>query len=420
MSEVAIRVQGLGKRYRIGARQAGGRTLREAITDVLVAPVRGVAGLLRRPSEAELIWALQDIDFSLQTGEVLGVIGRNGAGKSTLLKVLSRITEPTCGRVEVRGRIGSLLEVGTGFHPELTGRENIFLNGSVLGMKQREIRRKFDEIVAFSGVETFIDTPVKRYSSGMYVRLAFAVAAHMEPEILLVDEVLAVGDLAFQRKCLGKMDDVARQGRTVLFVSHNLGTIRTLCTRAILLANGRLALDGEVHEVVDAYYREIQQEGARGVTFDPDGERLIEIEAVQVSSPDKGADEPFDIADRLQVELLYRVREDARATNLSVTIIREGVPVFASFDVEDCHELHQRRPAGAHRARMLIPARLLKAGLYSISVDVGHTGIGVIERKTDALVFEINETSEDTRLKGYAARRPGSIIAPVHWEHESR
>jgi lipopolysaccharide transport system ATP-binding protein len=241
MSDVAIRVEGLSKLYHLGARERY-RTLRDTLTDTLMAPFRwgkskGTSG------EAESFWALKDISFEVKRGEVVGVIGRNGAGKSTLLKVLSRITEPTEGRVEIHGRIGSLLEVGTGFHPELTGRENIFLNGAILGMKKAETLRKFDEIVAFAEVEKFIDTPVKHYSSGMYVRLAFAVAAHLETEILIVDEVLAVGDMAFQKKCMGKLNDTARGGRTVLFVSHNMAAIRTLCTRAILLNRGALACD---------------------------------------------------------------------------------------------------------------------------------------------------------------------------------
>jgi lipopolysaccharide transport system ATP-binding protein len=246
----AIRADGLGKRYRLGELHSFG-SLREA----LVGSFRSL-GRKRPDSEDSSIWALRDVSFEIAPGEAVGIIGRNGAGKSTLLKLLSRITEPTTGRAEIRGRVGSLLEVGTGFHPELTGRENIALNGAILGMKRVEIARKFDEIVAFAEVERFIDTPVKRYSSGMYLRLAFAVAAHLEPEILLVDEVLAVGDLAFQRKCLGRMKSVSREGRTVLFVSHNLAAIRSLCSRAMLLQDGRLDAAGPVDEVIDRYVRD--------------------------------------------------------------------------------------------------------------------------------------------------------------------
>jgi lipopolysaccharide transport system ATP-binding protein len=248
VSDAAIRVEGLGKRYRIGERERY-RALRDTLVDALKAPLRA-----RSPKGADsTIWALRDVSLQVGQGEVLGVIGHNGAGKSTLLKILSRITEPTEGRAVVHGRVGSLLEVGTGFHPELTGRENIYLNGAILGMKRSEIARRFDEMVAFAEVERFIDTPVKRYSSGMYLRLAFAVAAHLEPEILLVDEVLAVGDAAFQKKCLGRMSDVAREGRTVLFVSHNLPSIEKLCQRVVVVDGGRVVMEGDPVTCIAAY-----------------------------------------------------------------------------------------------------------------------------------------------------------------------
>ena len=258
MNNIAIKVENLGKRYRIGEIQQY-KALRDTMTDALYAPFRGISQLVNPKSEItnpksnNHIWALKDVSFEVKQGEVIGIIGRNGAGKSTLLKILSRITEPTEGRAEIHGRMGSLLEVGTGFHPELTGRENIYLNGAIIGMKKVEIVRKFDEIVAFAEIEKFIDTPVKHYSSGMYVRLAFAVAAHLEPEILLIDEVLAVGDLAFQKKCLGKMEDVAKEGRTVLFVSHNMQAISQLCNRAILLDNGKLSKDDATQQTLNAY-----------------------------------------------------------------------------------------------------------------------------------------------------------------------
>jgi lipopolysaccharide transport system ATP-binding protein len=250
---LVLRVEHLRKRYRIGEREPY-KALRDVLTDAIAAPVRLARGT-RRPAHAppDRIWALDDVSFDVRQGEVLGLIGANGAGKSTLLKVLSRITEPTEGQVTLRGRVGSLLEVGTGFHPELTGRENIFLNGTILGMRRAEIVRRFDEIVEFAGVERFLDTPVKRYSSGMQVRLAFAVAAHLEPEILLVDEVLAVGDAEFQERCLGKMKDVTREGRTVLFVSHNLAAVRGLCARALLLDHGQLGFDGETDGAIERY-----------------------------------------------------------------------------------------------------------------------------------------------------------------------
>ncbi len=253
MGNIAISVENLGKSYRIGHAEKRPENFRAAVRSFAAAPFEYLRSRLREPSEDELFWALKDVSFEVKHGEVLGIIGRNGAGKSTLLKILSRITEPTTGRARVYGRVGSLLEVGTGFHPELTGRENIYLNGTILGMKRAEIAQKFDEIIDFSGIEKFLDTPVKRYSSGMYVRLAFAVAAHLNPEILIVDEVLAVGDAEFQKKCLGKMSDIARHGRTVLFVSHNMPTVKLLCHRALLVKGGMLAAVGTAEQVVSIY-----------------------------------------------------------------------------------------------------------------------------------------------------------------------
>ena len=253
MSELAVRVEGLGKEYRLGGPRERYSTLRDRLNKLASAPFKALRGRRERSEQNPPFWALKEVSFEVRPGEVVGIIGRNGAGKSTLLKVLSRITEPTEGEVDINGRVGSLLEVGTGFHPELTGRENVYLNGAILGMRRSEITRKFDEIVAFAGVEKFIDTPVKHYSSGMYMRLAFAVAAHLEPEILVVDEVLAVGDAEFQKKCLGKMSEVARRGRTVLFVSHNMAAVKVLCTRCICLVGGQIAGEGAPDPVIRAY-----------------------------------------------------------------------------------------------------------------------------------------------------------------------
>jgi len=266
VSNETIRVRNLGKEYAIGVRERPHESLREALSASLSAPWRRWRRMSGRVASNERFWALRDVNFSVSKGEVVGIIGRNGAGKSTLLKILSQITAPTTGRVELRGRLSSLLEVGTGFHPELTGRENVFLNGAVLGMRRSEIEARFDEIVAFSEVERFLDTPVKRYSSGMYVRLAFAVAAHLEPEILVVDEVLAVGDAAFQRKCLGKMGSAAGSGRTVLFVSHNMAAITALCSRALCLTDGTVVVDGRPQEAIAAYLANIQQAASEPLT----------------------------------------------------------------------------------------------------------------------------------------------------------
>ncbi|MGA1791012.1 MAG: ABC transporter ATP-binding protein, partial [bacterium] len=252
MSSLAIKVENLSKKYRIGAREAY-KTFRETLIDSAAAPFRRLKHIGRPIPKEEILWALKDVSFEVKQGDVLGIIGRNGAGKTTLLKIFSRITEPTKGRVTLRGRVASLLEVGTGFHPELTGKENIYLNGAILGMDRYEISRKFDEIVAFAEVEKFLDTPVKKYSSGMYMRLAFAVAAHMEPEILLIDEVLAVGDAAFQKKCLGKMGDVSKEGRTVLFVSHNMAAVSWLCSRCIYIDEGKIESLGPTDELISRY-----------------------------------------------------------------------------------------------------------------------------------------------------------------------
>lgn len=253
MSDIAVRVENLGKHYKIGKRQAGYRTLRESVMDILRSPL----SMLNHVDEEEYIWAVKDVSFEVKQGDVVGIIGRNGAGKSTLLKMLSRITRPSTGEIRIEGRVGSLLEVGTGFHPELTGRENVFLNGAILGMKRKEIERKFDEIVSFAEVEKFVDTPVKHYSSGMYLRLAFAVAAHLEPEILVVDEVLAVGDAAFQKKCLGKMQSVSHEGRTVLFVSHNMAAVANLCQSGIVLERGQVRYLGTQDEAITEYLKSL-------------------------------------------------------------------------------------------------------------------------------------------------------------------
>ncbi len=293
MGDIAIQVQGLGKEYHIGGPQKNYDRLGEQVVEAVKAPFRRAKNLLRGQATGaaelnESFWALKDTSFKINHGEVVGIIGRNGAGKSTLLKILSRITDPTEGRAVIYGRVGSLLEVGTGFHPELTGRENIFLNGAILGMRRHEITRKFDEIVAFADIGPFIDTPVKHYSSGMYVRLAFSVAAHLETEILLIDEVLAVGDVAFQRKCLGKMDNVARQGRTVLFVSHNMGLMQTLCRRGIFLQNGRLVIDDTINQAVDAYLRTLEHLETQNLAerTDRQGVGQVKLVAVEVNNGD--------------------------------------------------------------------------------------------------------------------------------------
>jgi lipopolysaccharide transport system ATP-binding protein len=360
MSEIAIRVEGLSKRYVIGARQERYQTMRDTLVSMASAPVRGARRVLGRemaqPSASE-IWALKDVSFEVKRGEVVGIIGRNGAGKSTLLKILSRITEPTQGSAAIYGRVGSLLEVGTGFHPELTGRENIFLNGAILGMKRHEIQRRFDEIVAFAEVEQFIDTPVKHYSSGMYLRLAFAVAAHLEPEILVVDEVLAVGDAQFQKKCLGKMGEVAGEGRTVLFVSHNMAAVRELCRTAMLIDAGRVAFAGAVDYGIQAYlgalFHEINAASDRNIQF----QRIL-VRSGEAASVATG--EPFAIeleiecAQALHDPLVICIIEDSRG-NMIVHEMKRGFQLGLD-------ELG----AGQHILRLGFPVLWLAPGIYSL------------------------------------------------------
>src|SRR3954463_12524104 len=326
MTDVAIRCEALAKQYEIGEREAY-RALRDVITDAVAAPFRRLRAAARHSSvrngggEKPTIWALKDVSFEIKRGEVVGIIGRNGAGKSTLLKILSRITEPTLGSVDIWGRVGSLLEVGTGFHPELTGRDNIFLNGAILGMKKAEIARKLDEIIAFAEVEKFIDTPVKRYSSGMYVRLAFAVAAHLEPEILIVDEVLAVGDASFQKKCLGKMGEVAQGGRTVLFVSHNMAAVQSLCKKAVYLKTGQVQEIGPVNQVVQSYLKTAAETEANPLDQrrDRQGDGSARFTAVRIETADEGGG-LITTASRLKVTIDYESDRPLRNPRFLVTV----------------------------------------------------------------------------------------------------
>lgn len=313
MSDIAIRVEHLSKQYRLGGRQAGYRTFREAILNSMAAPVRWLRGE-RKP--VETFWALDDVSFEIRQGEAVGIIGRNGAGKSTLLKILSRITKPTKGRVDLYGRVASLLEVGTGFHPELSGRDNIYLNGAILGMTRNEIGCKFDEIVEFAEVERFLDTPVKHYSSGMYVRLAFAVSAHLEPEILVVDEVLAVGDAEFQKKCLGKMNDVAHEGRTVLFVSHNMGAIEGLCSRSICMASGTVSNMGNTKDVVMHYLNSSNVNRLPHIAL-----RKDRVGSGKLIFNDISVDESQIKSRVLQVVLSIRKQVDVEFKNVLVSVV---------------------------------------------------------------------------------------------------
>ena len=423
-NDLSILVRGIGKRYKIGASQQRADTLRDMITAQAQRIGSSLRGNRDRANESDQIWALRDVSFEVKRGQALGIIGRNGAGKSTLLKVLSRVTDPTEGYGEMRGRVGSLLEVGTGFHPELTGRENIFLNGAILGMHKKEIEARFDEIVAFSEVEKFIDTPVKRYSSGMYLRLAFAVAAHLEPEILVVDEVLAVGDADFQRKCLGKMGDVANSGRTVLFVSHNMSAILRLTQDSIVLDKGKVILNAPSSEAVDFYLN-------RGLS--KVGERFWEGEEVPVSSApfrplairilDKlgQVSDSVRSVDPIQIEIDYELTEDVTGLRVGFYLFTtRGEPIFTSFDI-DSEELFKEftsRPKGVYTSRCTIPSNTLNEGRFLLGVNASSYGIRRYFQDDQALSFSVDASGAPGTH--WPEARPGPVRPVLGWEIEPK
>ncbi|MGH8102952.1 MAG: polysaccharide ABC transporter ATP-binding protein [bacterium] len=427
MSEVAIRVNGLGKRYRIGRRESY-RTLRDSLTDLIHAPLRHLSLWTEPTSNADEqpqvddghVWALRDVSLEIKRGEVLGVIGRNGAGKTTLLKILSRITEPTEGHAEIHGRVGSLLEVGTGFHPELTGRENIYLNGAILGMKRVEIERKFDEIVAFAEIERFIDTPVKRYSSGMYVRLAFAVAAHLELEVLFVDEILAVGDLTFQNKCLGKMGDVAKEGRTVLFVSHNMTAVRNLCGRAVVLDQGQLNVDGSGRDAIEFYIRTSQRAESAGYVSPILQDSSPRFRKLQITSfgarlrgqpgmpPQSAADAEFIVG--------YSAAESYPLPKFGVHIFvsdMNGVNIFVcSTGMTRLRHLSSVPPTGF--AICLVKNLPLIPGKYRVGIAIKDFS-GFVEEVPNIATFEVTEGGiSDTFY--YPSPGLGSVLVSQEWK----
>lgn len=423
MDDIAIRIENLSKLYRIGRAQQRHDTLRDAITDFrlkMTDSLRRQAHLQSSIFDLESdrdLWALRDVSFEVKRGEVVGIIGRNGAGKSTLLKVLSRITEPTSGRAEIRGRVGSLLEVGTGFHPELTGRENIYLNGAILGMRRTEIERKFDEIVAFSEVDRFLDTPVKRYSSGMYVRLAFAVAAHLEPEILLVDEVLAVGDSSFQRKCLNKMQDVGQQGRTVFFVSHNMPAVTRLCERAILLDEGRVLHDGPSHQVVGAYLSSGLGTTAAREWPDPakaPASEAIRLRAVRVRNDAGAISEAVDIRRPVGIEMEYEVlKPDYKLMPHFVLYNQEGQLVFVAVD-QDPAWRGRPRPTGRYASTGWIPGNLLAEGAMIVGVAMRTVEPQQLHFDVrDAVVFQVVDSIDGDSARGDWGGHMRGVVRPL-------
>ena len=412
MATCSLHTENLGKRYHLGAgKRFRYRSLRESITEA-------AAFWGQRPPERDL-WALRDVTLQVCAGEALGIIGRNGAGKSTLLKVLSRVTEPTAGRARVFGRVGSLLEVGMGFHPELSGRDNIYLNGAVLGMKRREIARKFDEIVQFAELEDFLDTAVKHYSSGMYLRLAFAVAAHLDTEIMLIDEVLAVGDAAFQRKVLGKMQDVARGGRTVLFVSHNLAAISQLCTRAIWLHDGSIRADGVPEQVIHDYLthttrHEFERRWPAAQAPGDERVRLRMVRCVQQSSA-RGI---IDINQACGIEIEFDLLRDADDLRTGVNLYNEqGICLFDSTDWRP-----NRLVAGSYRKRLELPAQLLAEGMISAFIHIGFFAPHVESVLVpDAIMFEAVDSDHPLAVRGdYKGAWPGVLRPRLAWSEAER
>jgi lipopolysaccharide transport system ATP-binding protein len=428
MNETIIKINNLSKRYRIGTNETHVKTFREAIIDGISSPIKNFSRLrkltqFKNEEEKDVIWALNDISFEVKKGEVLGIIGRNGSGKSTLLKILSRITDPTYGYVEIYRRISSLLEVGTGFHPELTGRENIFLNGGIMGMKKKEIEKKFDDIVAFSEIGKFIDTPVKRYSSGMYVRLAFAVSAYLEPEILLVDEVLAVGDAEFQKKCMGKMENLAGSGRTVLFVSHNMAAIKQLCSRTILLDSGKIVGDGSTESVVKHYLGSSRGINAERVWADSrtgPGDDVVRLKAVRARNSNGQVIGEFNIQESIYLDLEFWVLQDGWVLQGVFYFYDEsGLLVFLSINNLDSEWHNKKRPAGIYHDICCIPGNFLNEGSYSVmaAVTTQPTILHALEHA--AISFHVFDPGSGGVRGDLIREWPGGVIRPLlEWKTE--
>jgi lipopolysaccharide transport system ATP-binding protein len=422
MSELAIKVEKLEKSYLIGHQRGvvpGYSTLRESfVNNARIIARRTRDKLYGRPVvqgyDTEEFFALNDVSFDVQCGDRVGIIGRNGAGKSTLLKILSRITEPTAGKISIKGRVASLLEVGTGFHPELTGRENIFLNGAILGMSRREIRDKFDQIVDFSEVEKFIDTPVKRYSSGMYVRLAFAVAAHLEPEILVLDEVLAVGDARFQKKCMGRMEEVSREGRTILFVSHNMGAVAELCSRAVLLAEGKLVADGSTAAVIEKY---LQTGSYADYIRSPNQcKHPVYVTRMHLLDVRGNRSARVSMGEDAVLEVHFVIEKTLRNVSMAILLSRHGTNLLFSHDNDLSPELMDNtREPGEYVARIKLPLSRMKEGNYSAELHIG-VGANNMTLPEVAISFEVENYEINTHNKGYRVDRPGHLYWPLSWD----
>ena len=408
MSKAIIEVENLGKVYKIGSAESY-YSLRDSISNLF--------DFKKRISPKEEFQALKNVSFEVHQGDTLGIIGRNGAGKSTLLKVLSQITPPTTGKIKMRGRVASLLEVGTGFHPELTGRENIYLNGAILGMTRKEIKRKFDQIVDFSEIEKFLDTPVKRYSSGMYVRLAFAVAAHLEPEILIVDEVLAVGDIQFQQKCLNKMQDVAKGGRTVLFVSHNLGAINKLCQHSILLDKGQISFSGPSSEVVKKYLNTGFQKG--GVYEQKtDKTKKMNLRKVSLSPNKRNVSENINYDEEIVIRIEYEVNASVKNALLWVSLqTLEGITVFCSADYDYIPQLQHERKPGYYQTDVTIPAKWLNADSYMVNVGLNTNFVPYeVFDRVETVKFNVIDNGTTPKSLRNESARNGVLQPFLDWK----
>ncbi|MFN2509879.1 MAG: ABC transporter ATP-binding protein [Pyrinomonadaceae bacterium] len=422
MQPNVVQIENVSKRYRIGGMHPGYMTFREMLGDAIAAPLRRLRGA---NGDYQMLWALRDVNLEIRQGELVGIIGHNGAGKSTLLKILSRITRPTKGRVEIFGRVGSLLEVGTGFHPDLTGRENVYLSGAILGMRRVEIERKFDQIVAFAEMEKFVETSVKFYSSGMYVRLAFSVAAHLEPEILIMDEVLAVGDAAFQHKCLDKMHDIRREGRTILFVSHNLPAITRLCKRAILLEAGQVVADGEPHTVVNRYLSSNWKAGAQREwpkSAEAPGDAIVRLRRVGVCNERGEPTTVVDIHRPFRIEVSYDVTEGGHVLLPVVEFCNEeGTEVFSTHDTNEEWRRRERSP-GRYTSTVIVPGNLLAEGSLLAHVSVmSHFPTTILHmRETNAVAFQVVDSVGGNTARGdYLGPMPGVVRPLLEWSHQS-
>jgi len=419
MGQTAIVVEDLGKRYRIGEKEEAPENWRQAARAMVGLPFGYLRRMLREPTEAETVWALRHVSFEVKFGETLGIVGRNGAGKSTLLKILTRITEPTEGRARLNGRVGSILEVGTGFHPELTGRENVYLNGAILGMKRQETQRKFDEIVAFSEIDRYIDTPVKRYSSGMYVRLAFAVAAHLEPDILIVDEVLAVGDAPFRRKCLEKIQAIAAGGRAVLFVSHEMKAVADLCERTIFMRDGEIADDGETEHMIDQYLTEVIENSETAhaeLSFDEDTTKMAQFRSVRIVDRSGQPTLQHDVLAPIRIEVEYVVRQDEPNLLVSCQVRTKLDEVLFSTNDGDWHNYRAGqnssqypKTAGAYRATFTLPAPLLASDRYELMFNLVQPLVESFDLVRGVYIEVVDRGS-------FAHGRKGRLAVPLQWQ----